>query len=368
MKKNCATLLGYRTFASLRKTRRAVSEALEARQLLSAAATAPILPFDPLKDGYTPQQIAKAYGFNLVSFNNGTIPGNGAGQTIAIVDAFDDPTIVADLGVFDTTFGLPAPPSFTVENQNGGSDLPPPDMTWAGEISLDVEWSHAMAPEANILLVEANSDLMNGDLESAVNEARFTPGVSVVSCSWGGSEFEDFVQSESLSELSLDPVFKTPAGHIPITFVVSSGDAGSGGGTSWPSVAENVLAVGGTSLTLADNSGTYGSEGLWAGSSEGAQGGLSSYETEPSYQSIVQQSGARSAPDVGYNADPETGIAVYDSTPDENGNVGWVEGGVGGTTCRRTTMGVDRRDRRPGTGPCRQADARWTVTGFADSL
>ena len=327
MKKNCATLFGYRTISAFRKTRPAVSEALEARQLLSAADPT-IAPFLPNKDGYTPQQISKAYGFNLVSFNNGTIPGNGAGQTIAIVDAFDDPTIVSDLGVFDAQFGLPAPPSFKVENQNGGSDLPAPDAGWAGEISLDVEWSHAMAPAANILLVEANSDNDNGDLESAVDEARFTPGVSVVSCSWGGSEFVNFVQSESLSELSLDPIFTTPAGHIPITFVVSSGDLGSGGGTSWPSVAENVLAVGGTTLNLGTD-GTYESEGLWEGSTSGAQGGLSSYETEPTYQNKIQTSGARSAPDVGYDANQTTGVAVYDTT----GDVGWAtEGGVGGTS------------------------------------
>ncbi len=102
--------------------------------------------------GYTPSEIRQAYGFNQISFNGSA--GTGAGTTIAIVDAYSDPTVTSDLHAFDQTFGL-ADPKLTVVNQNGGSSLPSADTGWAGEIALDVEWAHAIAPGANILLVEA---------------------------------------------------------------------------------------------------------------------------------------------------------------------------------------------------------------------
>ena len=104
-------------------------------------------------------------------------------QTIAIVDAYNDPNIVSDLQVFDQQFGLSAA-SLKVVNQSGGSSMPTTDAGWAGEISLDVEWAHAMAPAAKILLVEANS-ASTTDLMSAVNYARNTAGVSVVSIELG---------------------------------------------------------------------------------------------------------------------------------------------------------------------------------------
>jgi subtilase family serine protease len=99
----------------------------------------------PTNSGYTPAQIQQAYGFNQVS-------NNGAGETIAIVDAYNDPNISSDLATFDGAYGLAAPPSFTVVNQSGGSTLPSNDVSWGGEESLDVEWAHAMAPGAKILL------------------------------------------------------------------------------------------------------------------------------------------------------------------------------------------------------------------------
>src|SRR5207248_5013924 len=113
-------------------------------------------------------------------FNGGTVTGDGTGQTIAIVDAFSQPHIAGDLQAFDSTFGLPAPPSFTVLNQTGGSALPPADTAWGVEESLDVEWAHALAPGAEIVLVEANSDRWD-DLLTATNYARTLPGVSAVS-------------------------------------------------------------------------------------------------------------------------------------------------------------------------------------------
>jgi len=259
--------------------------------------------------GHTPAQIAQAYGFNQVSFENGAIKGDGAGQTIAIVDASYDPNIASDLQKFDAQFGLSAPPSFSQFVEQGATT----NSGWALETALDVEWAHAMAPGANIDLIEANNNSL-GSLMAAVNYARNLANVSVVSMSWGGSEFASETQHDSL--------FTTPAGHIGITFVASSGDAGAG--TTWPSVSPNVLAVGGTSLA-ANASGSYIGETAWSGSG----GGLSTFESEPGYQTSVQTTGQRTTPDVAYNADPGSGFAVFDSVPYAGQN-GWFE--VGGTS------------------------------------
>ena len=151
------------------------------------------------------------------STSSGTVQGTGAGQTIAIVDAYNDPNIVADLKVFDAEFGLAAPPSFKVVNQSGSSSLPSTDAGWSMEIALDVEWAHAIAPGANILLVEANSSSLT-DLLSAVKYAAQQPGVSTVSMSWSAGEF--------FGESSYDSYFTTPAGHVGVTFLAATGDDG----------------------------------------------------------------------------------------------------------------------------------------------
>ena len=182
--------------------------------------------------GFTPAQVLHAYGFDQTIFAGG-VHGNGGGQTIAIVDAFDDPNITGDLQAFDAQFGIPAAP-FVVLNQNGGPARPAADPTgaWELEEALDVEWAHALAPAANIVLVEANSGNLT-DLLTAVKTAANLPGVSVVSISW--------VNSESSNETAMDSVFTTPAGHQGVTFVAGSGDRGSGvnypaaSPTCWPS-------------------------------------------------------------------------------------------------------------------------------------
>ena len=259
--------------------------------------------------GFSPQQISQAYGFNQIYFDNGTIKGDGSGQTIAIVDAYNQPNITGDLQAFDTMYGLPTPPSFTVVNQTGGSSLPAANTNWGMEESLDVEWAHAMAPGANIVLVEANSDSYS-DLMTAVNYARNQPGVSVVSMSWGSSEFS--------GQTSFDSDFTTPSGHNGVTFVASTGDSGSSGAPEYPSVSPNVLAVGGTQLST-NSAGDYQSETAWSGSG----GGISAYESQPSYQNgvVPQTSTMRSEPDVAYNASSGSPYAVYDSS----GYGGWIE-------------------------------------------
>ncbi len=251
--------------------------------------------------GYTPAQIRAAYGINQITFNNGAVAGNGSGETIAIVDAYSDPKIASDLQQFDSYFGLPNP-TLSIVNQTGGTRLPSANASWSTEIALDVEWAHAIAPGAKILLVEANNASYS-NLLTAVRYAADAPGVAAVSMSWGGGEFS--------SETYYDSYFTTPAGHQGVTFVASSGDSGAPVG--YPAISPNVLSVGGTTLNLT-NSGGYVSETGWSGSG----GGISSYESQPSYQNgiVTQSTTYRTNPDVSYDADPNTGFPVYNSYSD----------------------------------------------------
>ena len=248
--------------------------------------------------------------------------GNGKGQTIAIIDEYSQPNIVSDVATFSSQFGLPqfnryGGPTFQVLNQTGGTSLPsnaPSDSNWGIEISLDVEWAHAIAPEANIILFEATN------VFTAVSTARSWSGVSVVSMSW--------TTTDSGSDQSYDTTyFTTPAGHANITFLAATGDGG--GAAGYPAYSPNVIGVGGTTLTLNAN-GTYGSEAAWSGSC----GGKSAHESEPSYQTSaaaalqVPDSGKREAPDVSFDANPSSGVVIYDSYDDPGSP--WVE--TGGTS------------------------------------
>jgi hypothetical protein len=280
-------------------------ELLESRNLLSTGfqPTYVLIPHGgptpfgtPGPTGYTPAQVRHAYGFDQISFNGTT--GDGSNTTIAIVDAYDDPNIANDLHQFDLKFNLPDP-TFTKVNETGGTTMPSANAGWASEIALDVEWAHAIAPGANILLVEASSSFYS-DLLTAVQYAASQSGVVAVSMSWGGGEFS--------GETSFDSYFQTPSGHDGVTFVASSGDSGSP--ASYPASSPNVVAVGGTTLKL-DASNNILSETGWSGSG----GGISSVESQPSYQSgvVTQSSTRRATPDVAYDANPNTGFPVYDS-------------------------------------------------------
>lgn len=252
--------------------------------------------------GLTPAQVRRAYGFDQLA-------DDGAGQTIAIVVAYDHPNIGQDLAVFNRAFGLPDPPSF----QKAVVPGTPVDPGWAAETALDVQWAHAIAPKANLLLVSARSSSIS-DMMEAVDYARRQPGVSVVSMSWGARETSALAR--------LDHYFTTPPGHAPVTFVAAAGD--SGAAAEWPASSPNVLAVGGTRIrTGAD--GRYLGETAWSYSG----GGFSRSYAAPSYQTGVV-TGARGIPDVSYNADPASGVAVYSSIPDESGRTGWSV--VGGTS------------------------------------
>lgn len=300
--------------------RRLALEQLERRELLSASPLAGLVATPSAI--YQPAQIQTGYRFNSIGFLRGVDynANAGLGQTVGIVDAYDNPNIVNDLATFSAQWGLPqmdglnGDPNFSVVNQNGGASLPAADSGWGLEIALDVEWVHAVAPAANIVLVEANSSYLS-DLFAAVDQA-VTQGSHVVSMSWGGGEFS--------SESRYNFHFNVPG----VAFVASAGD--SGAQPEYPSVSPYVVSVGGTSLTL-DGSGNYVSETTW--SSGG--GGSSAYLSRPSFQtnyfnsgglrtvnSTVFSRGRRLTPDVSYNGDPNTGVYVYDQ--------GWYQ--VGGTS------------------------------------
>jgi hypothetical protein len=290
--------------------------------------------------GVSPAQMRNAYGVSNILFGN--VAGDGTGQTIAIIDAYDNPSFVSstdpnfaisDLHRFDVQFGLPDPPSFKKVTQTGGTSYPIYNSGWAGEIALDVEWAHAMAPMANIVLVEANDDF-DTNLYPAITYARGLPGVSTVSMSWGGAETSGDIANNTT-------LFTTPAGHSGISFFASTGDTGTPAG--YPSYSPNVVAVGGTALYFADSSGTWSTENVWNNSSFGTNntsvspgatgGGISTVESKPSYQNLVTtpSSTKRTAPDVALDADPYNGGAsVLDSSGGGIGSAGgwWVYGGT----------------------------------------
>ncbi len=265
--------------------------------------------------GLSPAQIRHVYTFDQQTCSYTGIFGNsslcGYGQTIAIVDAYDNPDAQKDLTTFSTQFGLPnctsANGCFTKVMPQGKTRS---DSGWALEESLDVQWAHAVAPGAKIILVEAKSPGFS-NLLSAVDYA-VSKGANQVSMSWGGSEFS--------SESSYDYHFN----KNNVSFFASSGDSGSG--TIYPAVSPYVIAVGGTTLNL-DGSGNVSSETGWSGSG----GGTSTYESEQSYQVNygIASNGKRAVPDVSYDADPSTGVSVYDSFGYQ-GSSGWFQ--VGGTS------------------------------------
>jgi subtilase family serine protease len=264
----------------------------------------------PPISAFQPMQIRHAYGFDLIS-------NQGAGQTIALVDAYDDPNAESDLGVFSQQFKLPV-----ASTSNGffrkiyaSGHKPAPNANWSVEIALDIEWAHAVAPKATIILVEAASNNL-GDLLKGVDVA-VRNGATVVSMSWDTGEFS--------GEHNSDNHFVTNGA----TFLAASGDAGTG--VTYPAASPDVIGVGGTSLAL-DSNGNYLSETAWSGSG----GGLSAYEHQPLYQAQFEipddSRGVRGVPDVSYNANPGTGYAVYDSVA-ISGVSGWFQ--IGGRVPRR---------------------------------
>jgi subtilase family serine protease len=247
----------------------------------------------------TPADLQAAYGLSSLTLDGATL--NGASQTIAIIDAYNDPYAQLELAVFDEEWGLPTA-NLTVDNLGSATNT---NAGWEGEEALDIETAHLAAPGANIVLVEAQSDSLT-DLMNAVNTASSLPGVTIVSMSWG--------EGDSRSETAYNADFN----HAGITYLAASGDEGAG--AEWPADSPYVIGVGGTSLTLS-STGAITSQSAW----EDSSGGVSRVEAEPSYQDVAQQTGDRTTPDVSADANPNDGLIVISVAAG-----GWVE--VGGTS------------------------------------
>jgi Putative Ig domain len=265
----------------------------------------------PAGVGYGPSQLQSAYKLTAASASD------GSGRTIAIVDAYDDPTAASDLAAYRSSAGLPVVPSFKKVNQNGAtSPLPseaPADDDWTLEESLDLDMASAICPLCSLVLVEATNDSGTG-LYAAENTAASMAGY--ISNSWGGPE--------SSSDLSLD---SSNFNHPGDVITASAGD--SDFGVIYPAASSNVVSVGGTMLSTASNSRGW-SESVWnTGPGEGTGSGCSVVEPQPSWQTALHLSGCskRIDNDVAADADPNTGVAIYDTS---NGNGGWNE--VGGTS------------------------------------
>ena len=257
--------------------------------------------------GLTPAQVRHMYGTDQIS-------NQGDGQIIGIVDGYDYPSAEEDLKTFSDAFGLPecsvASGCLTIVYASGTK--PPANKGWSGETSLDLQWAHAIAPNAKLLLVEgANGNNMT--LLKAVPVA-VANGATTINMSWGTNH-------EFASEQSYDSQFFS---NPRVTYFNASGDSGNNL-FGYPGASSIVVGCGGTQVKL-NSSNDITSEVAWSGSG----GGVSLYVKEPSYQLAAQSSGMRGVPDVAYNASPASGFAVYNSQTGTTKTGHW--GAVGGTS------------------------------------
>ena len=258
--------------------------------------------------GYGPANLRTAYSLPSAT--------SGSGQTVAIVDAYNDPSAASDLATYRSHFGVPACTTTStgclrIVNQNGGTKLPRDNAGWSQEISLDLDMVSAICPNCHILLVEASSSSLT-NLGTAVNEAARL-GATEITNSYGGSE--------SSSDTSYDTAYYS---HPGIAVTASTGD--NGYGVEYPAASPYVTAAAGT--TLNDNGSTY-SQTAWSGSGSGC----SAYDPQPTWQASVANiasfCGHRAVGDVSADANPNTGVAVYDSYSYQ-GQAGWLV--FGGTS------------------------------------
>ncbi len=271
---------------------------------------------------YTPSEIRSAYSYSSAA---------GAGETIAIIDAYGSPSLSSDLSCFDQVFGLPAP-NLQVVQPFGGTHGK--NSGWGLETSLDVEWAHAMAPAASILLIVTPSSSLTYLVNDAVPYA-VQHGANVISMSWGAAESSLGCSTEASESTYFANA--ASAGAIP---VAASGDSGANDGTSaptvdYPSADPSVVGAGGTNLKTTASY-AWSSETVWNDASGATGGGVSTCFAEPSYQSshgisVTTSTGSstptgRAVPDIAYDASPYTGFWVYDTS----GYSGWVQ--VGGTS------------------------------------
>jgi subtilase family serine protease len=305
----------------------------------------------PAGNGYGPSQLQSAYDLTAAS------GADGSGTTVAVVDAYNDPTAASDLATYRSAAGLPALTSgqFTQYNQEGEtSPLPataPADDDWTLEESLDVDMVSAICPLCKIDLVEANNDSGTG-LYVAEETAATTLGAKYISNSWGGSETSTDTTDDS-----------EYFGVSGVVYTASAGDSAYSGGVIYPATSPHVVSVGGTTLNTSSNSRGW-TESVWeTSSSEGTGSGCSAFEPQPSWQASISILKAACADrvdnDVAADADPNTGAAVYDTT---NGNGGWNE--VGGTSESSPIIAsVFALAGNNGNGGNNAADSIYTHTG-----
>ena len=268
----------------------------------------------------TPASLACLYGVapHVAGCNpqSVTVVAKGGSRAIAVVDAYDYPTATGDLAAFSAQYGLPAitPANFSVVYASGAQPIADPSGGWALEAALDIEMAHALAPGAQVILVEAASNSYN-DLFAAEQVAAqrvSAAGGGEVSNSWSGGEFS--------GEIEVAPAFS----GTNVVFFASAGDTS---GTGVPSALPNVVSVGGTTINR-DASGNFINQTTWANTG----GGLSPFVTAPAFQQPVSAvvGSMRGTPDVALVANPASGVWVYDTTPYGGDVMNWVV--VGGTS------------------------------------
>ncbi|MER5915860.1 carboxypeptidase regulatory-like domain-containing protein [Streptomyces sp. NPDC001982] len=300
------------------------------------AARRGLQPLSATPSGFGADDLQSAYALRA---------DGGAGQTVAIVDAFDDPSVEADLAVYRQQYGLPACTAangcFTKVDQRGGTHYPGADPGWAGEISLDVDMVSAAAPNAHILLVEADSPAF-ADMGAAVDEA-VALGAKYVSNSYGSGYDSTPGSGEDPAELTaLDPYYNHPG----VAVVASSGDSSYGVG--YPAASQYVTSVGGTALVKDSGTSRGWSESVWHGPSGGGPGsGCSLYEPKPAFQTDTACAN-RTVADVSAVADPATGVSVYQTY----GGSGWsVFGGTSASAPLIAAVYADAGTPAAGTYP-----------------
>ncbi|HEY3781593.1 MAG TPA: S53 family peptidase [Fimbriimonadaceae bacterium] len=260
----------------------------------TAFANPDFLPDTSLVSGYTPATVRT--GYNL--------PSTGGSGAIAVVVAYDFPTALGDFNYFSSYFSLPIESSsavtattnksFQIVYATGTKPASGLLYGWCGEAALDMEWTHAIAPNAKIYLVEAASD-SNADLDYAVSIAAALPGVKEISISWGLAE----ISTEMARDITYE---KVPTG---VVVFATTGDESN---VDYPAASPYVVAVGGTTLHVSPTVEEY----AW----DGTGGGISAYESRPAFQDAVEGivGSKRGTPDVAAIADPSTGVAVYSSS------------------------------------------------------
>jgi subtilase family serine protease len=297
---------------------------------------------------YSPQQLQTAYGVTPL-LNAGY---NGTGQTIVIIESYGSPTIEADLKAFDAAYGLPDPPSIQVLAPLGTVPFNLNDddqVAWAFESALDVQWSHAMAPGAAIVVLTSPVDETQGiqglpeflELEKFALDNHLG---NIISQSWGTAENALF-DTAGINLINEFEAFYGRAAAERVTVLAGAGDSGSANVDAdgnfytfptvlYPASSPFVLAVGGSSLE-ASSTGLFQSETVWNDENGATGGGVSQYFGQPFYQYLLpavqkQLAGHRGIPDVVFNADPVfTYIGFY---PDAADNGFYFNGGTSEST------------------------------------